>query len=323
MTEVRYQVQIVSMLKDLEKERRVIEEALAAQDAFSCGFSYPDYTEHYLWKLNQNSLSDADFVIVLLGNQYGPMSATGVGFVHRAYASAHAMGRPILSLAYRGDAKPMLDETDNKRLTELRNQLKKGLYIEWRNEDELRDGIERGFEQLVENHPARGWVRPENSVQNGDQQVKALRKQVALLRKELEKVRLGHQSEVDQAPQFIDLYYECKVFYGGSMKTMNGHASWPLEKIFLAVAPTMMEETPESKIRTVLFEQLLDKEKPKLMHKVPDAHAFVDLKITSASFDNVRVKLRANGLMTFRQGKWKLTPLGEHRLLYLSEMEQG
>lgn len=321
MSDVRYQVQIVSMQMDLDKERRIVEEALAAQNAFYCGFSFPGHTDQYLWKLNQKTLSDSDFVVLLLGNQYGPMSATGVGFVHRTYASAHAMGRPILSLVYRGDAKPMADQTDLKRLEEFRTQLKKGLYIEWRNADELRDGIERGFEQLVENHPCKGWVRPEDRIQNVDQQVMALRKQVALLRKELEKVRLGSVPTDDKEQQTVALAYECKVFFGGTMKNVNGLTNWPLEKVFMVVAPSMMEETPENKIKTVLFDQVLEDEKPKLMRKIPQAHAIVDLKLSAQSLDTVRVKLRANGLMTFRQGKWKLTPLGEHRLLYLSEAE--
>jgi hypothetical protein len=321
MSDVRYQVQIVSMQTDLDKERRIVEEALSAQDAFYGGFSFPDHTDHYLWKLNQKTLSDTDFVVILLGNQYGPMSATGVGYVHRTYASAYAMGRPTLSLVYRGDAKPTADETDFKRLEEFRAHLKKGLYIEWRNKDELRDAVERGFEKLVENNSAKGWVRPEDRIQNVDQQVMALRKQVALLRKELEKVRLGSGPTEDKEQQSLSLAYECKVFFGGTMKNINGLANWSLEKLFMTVAPSMMEEIPENKIKAVLFDQILETERPKLMRQVPQAHAIVDLKLASQSLDTIRVKLRANGLMTFRQGKWKLTPLGEHRLLYLSEAE--
>ena len=317
MNELRYQVQVICSQPDLEAERRVVEEALVAQNAFVCGFSYPRQTDNYLWKLNQNTLKDADYALVVVGGQYGSLSPTGVGYVHRNFAAAQASGKPILSLIYTGSQKQVVDGTDQKRLAELVVQLKQGNYLEWKDLEDLRSKAEIGFEELVDRHPSRGWVRPEFLAHNGGQEVKALRRQIGLLKKELENIRLGLGADDDS--DMVDLPYQCKMFTGGTMTNVDGHARWPWHRVFLTVAPLLMDEVPESKVRAGFFDQILDAERDKLTQAMPTAHAFVDLKVPTNQFNGIKVKLRAQGLITIRQGKWKLTPLGEHRLLMQSE----
>ncbi len=313
MNEFRYQVLLIANEKDLTKEYRLAQETLAANHAFISGFPFPLHTDNYLWKLNQNGLNDADYVVIITGADYGSLSQTGVGFVHRLFASAQALNKPVLSLIYRGNEKEQGDATDQLRLAELEAQLLQGVVREWKNKDDLQMQLEIGFEKLVEHYPSRGWIRPEHLMSNAGQEVKALKRQLKLLKKELENQRQGEQSEEFQIPMTVP--YQCKAFIGGNMKPIEHQVTLTAGWIFSALAPHMMDETAESKIRTSFFEQVLDHQRKYLGQKYPESHAFVDLKVPLSVFNSIKVNLRAHGLMTIRQGKWKLTPLGEHRLL--------
>jgi len=308
-----YQVMVISSQVELEAERRAVEESLVAQGAFVSGFSFPRQTDNYLLKLNQLCLAAVDYVVILTNRQYSPSSAAGVGYVHQLYAAAVAKKIPILSLIYKGMDKSIINEDDTRKLKEFVSLLKEGDYYEWHNLDGLRHATERGYEKLIENHKARGWHRNENVVSADTKVINSLKNQISLLQDALEKERSNQSTEASDVK--ITLDYQCKAFYGGTMKNITGTVSWLWNSVFLAVAPQLMEDTKESTIKIALQEQLLESEKIHLEKKVPQAHAFVDLRISTSTFNAIKVNLRAQSLVIVKQGKWKLTPLGEHRLL--------
>lgn len=311
-----YQVMVISSQVELEAERRAVEETLVAHGAFVSGFSFPRLTDNYLLKLNQLCLASVDYAIILTNQQYSPSSAAGVGYVHQLYAAAAAKKIPIFSLIYKGMEKSAINEDDTRKLKEFVSLLKEGHYYEWHNLDGLRHATERGYEKLLENYKAKGWHRNENVIAADTKVVNSLKNQITLLQDALEKARSQKSSDYSESSDSnVSLDYQCKAFYGGTMKNLTGTVSWPLNRIFLAVAPQMMEETKESTIKIALQEQLLETEKMLLKKKVPQAHAFVDLRISTSTFNAIKVNLRAQSLVIVKQGKWELTPLGEHRLL--------
>lgn len=259
MEDKHYQVMVICSQVELEQERRAVEESLVALGAFISGFSFPRLTDNYLLKLNQLCLADADYVIIITNRQYSPSSAAGVGYVHQLYAAALAKKIPVLSLVYKGMEKSIVNEEDARKQQEFVTQLKDGFYYEWHNVDGLRHATERGYEKLSENHKARGWHRNENVISADAKVVNSLKNQISLLKDALEKERNKGSKHVADGDVEID--YQCKAFYGGTMKNLTGTLRWSWNRVFLAVAPQMMEETKENSIKSVLFEQLLESEK--------------------------------------------------------------
>lgn len=309
----RYQVLIVNSQVDLAAERRAVEETLVGLGAFVSGFSFPRQTDNYLLKLNQLCLADADYVVIITNQQYAPTSAAGVSYVHQLYAAALAKKIPVLSLIYKGIEKTVLNDHDSRLLQEFVSQLKEGYYFEWHNIDGLRHAAERGFEKLIDKHKVKGWHRATGVVTPDSKAILALENQIALLKEALAQERGKKADPLSETEVEID--YQCKAFYGGTMKNLTGNARWSWSRVFLAVAPEMMEQTKENRIRSLLQEQLLEAEKPALNKRLPQAHAFVDLRISTAMFNAIKVNLRAQNLIEVNQSQWKLTPIGEHRLL--------
>ncbi|WP_428240432.1 DUF4062 domain-containing protein [Gynuella sp.] len=309
MSDLSYQVMVGSTQADLSSETRMVQECLVAQGANVSGFSFPKHTDNYLWKLNLNCLNNADYLYLIVGHQYGPLSPTGVGYMHRLFASAQATNKPIVSLIYNGQNKPYGNAADKTRLHEFVNQLKMADHYFWHDQSTLLHATETSYELMLDKAPARGWVRPEHVSKHSGQEVNILRRQIALLKKEMEQLRQNRlQPLFDQK---VTLPYQCKCFYGGTLKTINHHTEWSLDEIFLAIAPIVMDEQSEAKVRSSFFDQVLDQEKPALGRMAPEAHAFVDLKIPQNTFYSIKVLLRSYGLVAVRKGAWKLTPYGE------------
>ena len=321
MSDLSYQVMIGSTQADLSPETRMVQECLAAQGVNVSGFSFPKHTDNYLWKLNLNCLSNADYLYLIIGHEYGPLSPTGVGYMHRLFASAQASNKPIVSLIYNGHNKPHGNDADKNRLTEFTNQLQSSEHFFWHDQTSLLHATEVSLEQMFDKFPARGWVRPEHVSKHGGQEINILKRQIALLKKEMEQLRQNSfQPLFDQK---IPLPYQYKCFYGGTLKTLSHQTEWPLDEIFLAVAPIIMDEQPEAKVRSNFFDQVLDHEKPILGRITPEAHAFVDLKIPLNTFYSIKVLLRAYGLVAVRKGSWKLTPYGEQCALNRVEIKSS
>lgn len=312
MPQNRLQIAIISADHELEMEQRLVGETLVKLGAFVNGFSFLDDSDTERLKLNQKCLADADYAIVLTNMRYAPLSPGGAGFVHQMYAAAQAKGIPVLSLIYKGVQKSSLNADDYRRQQDFVSLLKEGNYYEWHNAEGLRHATEKAFQKLSDNYPSGGWVRGEAGTKSeGSQGNKDL--QITLLSKALEEERGKRVVEIDTTEVAVE--YVCKAFYGGTMKTETGIVKLSWNELFLTVGPQLMNPTRESNFRTVLCDQLLEKEKAALQKRLPQAHAFVDLRIQTTLFNVVKVNLAAQGLIELQQGLWQLTPFGEHQLM--------
>ena len=312
MSQSRLQIVVISAAHELESERRLVCETLVGLGAFVSGFSFPDASDTDRLKLNQKCLADADYAIVLTNLRYAPLTPGGAGFVHQMFAAIQAKNIPMLSLVYKGVHKSILNEDDANRQSDFVSLLKTGNYYEWHNAEGLRHATEKALEKLTANHPAGGWIRAGKNGAAGDESQSSDR-QVKLLEQALKVARANLAVEVDNTEVTID--YDCKVFYGGTMKNESGVVKLKWNEVFLALGPQLLNPTRESSVRTVLGDQILEREKANLKKRFHQAHAFVDLRIQTSLFNIIKVHLMAQGLVELRHGQWQLTPLGEHNLM--------
>lgn len=159
MSDSKPLIMVASLDRHLHKERSAVFEALMAQGCIPIGLPFPAVAANYLWKLNQIAINDADYIFLLIGREYGPLTEQGVGYLHQTYAAARALHKTVVSFIYTGDEKPILSDIDQTRLGELVAQSRAGLYYEWFNEETLRDNVEQAVEHLIEAYPQPGWCR--------------------------------------------------------------------------------------------------------------------------------------------------------------------
>ena len=159
MSESRMMVMVASLERHLEEERKILNEAIVGQNGLPVGLAYPAIPANYIYKLNLQCIQDADYVVILLGTEYGALSDKGVGYIHATYAAAQAARKPVVSLIYNGEKWHDTDSFDKKRLEGLVDQLKTGVVYYWHDWDSLRDGAERALEYIYETYPSVGWIK--------------------------------------------------------------------------------------------------------------------------------------------------------------------
>lgn len=298
-----------------EKIRRDIAETLAAMQVMATGFSFPPLTEGYLWKLQQMAIEDADLCIFIVGPNYGAISPTGVGFLHRAYAHAQAARKPCLVLIA-ADVAVDADAMEKRRREGLLHEM--GLSSEVCHVgpgDAVRSAVETYVDELLAQEVLPGWYRALDLPGDDTQRVQELTVQIEKLR-----AQLGEQRRNDITGLVQDtppMHYRVKVFRDGNVTTLNRTLQMRWEALFVINAPLLTSPQREADWKSKLEERLLARELLQLKAEHPKAHSFVDFRLDGVAFDQIKRQFRLLDWISQQQGVWVLTPLGEHRWLAL------
>ncbi|GGX59962.1 DUF4062 domain-containing protein [Saccharospirillum salsuginis] len=329
MSDTKPLIMVASLDRHLQKERSALFEALMAQGCIPTGLPFPAVAANYLWKLNQIAINDADYVFLLIGREYGPLSEKGVGYLHQTYAAARAAHKTVVSFIYTGDEKPVLSEIDQTRLTELIAQAKTGINYEWDSEETLRDKAELAVEYVLETYPQPGWCRALDEPHE-NRELEALREQVAQLKREMEKDRadtIADLSLLHDPKSVWKTRFNCKAFREGQLKVLSGELSVPWKTVFGWLAAPLLTPIPENKVFTLLSEYMQPLALQDIKRRWRGSHAVADVKPDRASFDQLKLQLRGTELIRFDdQGRWRLTEAGEsvamHNTTLLSSTHQ-
>lgn len=325
MSDSRMMVMVASLERHLQAERKTLSEAIIGQNAVPVGLAYPSIPANYIYKLNLHCLNDADYVVLLIGDEYGALTDRGVGYLHATYAAAQAARKPILSLIFNGTITRKTDSFDRKRLQGLIEQLKTGMVYYWHDEDSLRDSAEIGLEYIFERYPAVGWVKADVQQSapdlNRDDQnlIQKLKTQVQQLKNKVQSDPKDSASDdIDFSKDQHDwkVRYHCNAFREGKLKQLEGELSFPLREVFDWLSPTMMSPVTESRLRVVISGRIQSAVLANARTYWAGSHAVSDIKIQQASFDDLKLRLKALSVIAFdQQGRWYLTPAGEQAAL--------
>ena len=325
MTDSRMMVMVGSLERHLQEEHKILLEAIVGQRGLPVGLAYPAIPANYIYKLNLQCLTDADYVFLLIGSEYGALTDKGVGYIHSTYAAAQAARKPIVSLIFNGEVKHPVDTFDRKRLEGFVNQLKNGIVYYWSDADSLRDSAERALEQITETYPSVGWVKsdlqPLVPVSNSEDQnlIHKLKTQVTLLTQKLQLFHTDHkvsEASFENDNQPWKMSYQCNAFREGRLKQIEGHLVFDLPGIFAWISPTLLAPVTESKLRAVLSSRIHDFVLEKAQKEWPGSHAVSDIRISQNSIDDLKMRLRGLSLIAFdTHGRWHLTPAGEQLAL--------
>jgi hypothetical protein len=321
MSESRMMVMVASLERDLLEERKVLQEAIVGQNALPVGLAYPAFPANYIYKLNTQCISDADYVCLLIGTEYGALTDKGVGYIHATYAAAQAARKPIVSLIYSGEQHSSNDKFDQKRLEGLIELLKSGTVYYWHDEDSLRDSAEIALEHVFESYPSLGWIKADlqplvpSSSQDDHSLIQKLRSQVSQLK---QKLHLVNEEETTDDVSFAgeskpwNASYQCNAFREGRLKQVEDVVPLSIEVIFEWLSPTLLSPTTEGRLRAVISSKLNQTALAKAQATWKGCHAVSDIKITQNSIDDLKMRLRSLNVIAFdSHGRWFLTPAGE------------
>jgi len=321
MAEKRYMVAVCSTRLNLEKQRDVVYEALAANNCIATSFAFPNPTDPYLWKLCLRAIAECDFCVMLIGENYGALNQSGVGYVHQALSQAHVFKKPIHSLIYSGHACSSLNVDDQNRVQLFTQGLvKTTAHSYWRDEEQLRDVCEGMVEKMQEQQNLTGWL-PSNNLTDGTQASSCdinLSKQVELLNNALKKEREKNvhvSADFEQQSQIFKMHYQCNAFRGGTLIKVEESCSIELKSYFQMFSASLNLGCSTLKLKAALNTYLQKTEIDKVRAKVKNAHAITQMQVDENQFEKLLLSLKAFGLLQIDGRLMKLTPFGEHLAL--------
>lgn len=315
MYDSRKLIMVASLERHLGKERNVLFEAIMAQQCVPTGLPFPAVSANYLWKLNQLALNDADYVFLLVGNEYGPLNEQGVGYLHQTYATVRAQHKTPVALIYTGHEIPSPSEIDKTRLNQLIGLLKTGIHYEWNSEETLRDAAERAIEHVLEEHPAPGWRRADSAVAPAAE-LTLLHAEVVRLKQELASggsSRVAADLSALTNPKSVwHSQFRCKAFREGQLKVLTGSVSVSWKTVFTWLAAPLLTPVSEARVNALLGDYLQPLALVDIKRRWHGSHAVADVKLERAALDELKLKLHSMSLIQFDNlGRWSLTGTGE------------
>lgn len=116
---------------------------------------------------SRRRIDECDYVLLLIGDSYGKPNNTGVSQLHLSYINARTKNKSMLILrkihSGRGTQKGLSRQlTDLIRLIEQQNS---GKILYYDDQTDLEQLLEFPYLQMLSEHPAKGWIRTENIIE--------------------------------------------------------------------------------------------------------------------------------------------------------------
>ncbi len=299
MLDKRYQVFITTSGKEMQPERMVVSQTLIGMGYFSWGL---EQRTPLSTAFARRQIDDCDYVLLLLGSQYGEQSVSGVSYMHLEYIYAVTKQKPIIVLMHDNPESrdPSLQETKlelRNRFYEFRQQLQKEVeqVISFKTLRELELAVRSYMPQMLERYPVVGWVRP--------QSIQSLQDEIDRLKSKLTQASLG-QAKVEADP-FLSLPrvtindtfsfdYRVHAYQDGNFKELTPIREMTWAEILKILFTEFEQASPEEYFSKVLNKYLNDTGLVDAQKQMPRAHAVSRSQINVRSLHIIKQQMRQN-----------------------------
>lgn len=298
MLDKRYQVFITTSGKEMQPERMVVSQTLIGMGFFSWGL---ENRTPLTTAFARRQIDDCDYVLLLLGNQYGEQSVSGVSYMHLEYIYAITKQKPMIVFMYEQPESCEISLQENKtelqnRFQEFRQLLQKEVeqVVYYRTLRDLEVSIRSHLPQMLERYPCTGWVRPKSMQQ--------LQDEIDHLKAKLKQSTAQHVQTQDPflslpRVQFNDNYrfeYRMHAYQDGNFKEINAihQISWiDLLKI---LADQFIQAAPEEHFSKLLNHYLNETGLLDVQQQMPRAHAVSRCQIDIRALHTIKQQMRQN-----------------------------
>jgi hypothetical protein len=217
------------------------------------------------WTLIKKVIDDCDYYIVVIAGRYGSLGPGGMSYTEMEYRYALEKGIPRIGFIHKNPRTiPQgRSESDPEKQTKLKKfcefvQKKVCRYSD--NPSDLESNVSRSLINLINDVPATGWVRADQISESDPAEILRLRKRIEELETGIEASRITAPPGTDRLAQGDDLFEI--TFTASTVKdTEQGPFTIPVKEfyretflttwneIFSSIAPLMIDEAPENKIK--------------------------------------------------------------------------
>lgn len=320
----RYQVFVSSTYVDLKEERQEVIQALLELDCIPAGMELFPAADEDQWSLIKKVIDDCDYYIVIVGGRYGSISPTGLSYTQMEYEYAVSQGKPVIGFIHKSpDEIPSSKSEQTKqgktKLNTFRRLVQQKTCKYWSTPAELGAVVSRSLVKLIKSKPAIGWVRaslvPDKS---SSEEILRLRDAIEELENKLATVSFEkppNTEDLSQGDDKVILHYSFVAKYTGDFDPKYDTHETTWNELFNLLGPYLLSESAESNLKKVLnrFVESVDND------PVVDT-GLEDFSLDSNDFQNIKIQLRALGLITISERTrgsepcWTLTPYGDMTL---------
>lgn len=321
MLDTRYQIFISTSGRDMQPERMVLSQTLVGMGFFAWGL---EHRTPLTTTLARRQIDECDYVILLLGSQYGEQSISGVSYLSLEYEYALSQAKPIIVFMHE---KPESREID---LQETHPQLKdkflafrKKLLHEtkhifyFKTPRELELAVRLNIPLMVEQHMGQGWV-PAHQAQQLEDEIRLLRSKILQLEQRVTEPS-AQLNEV--APQDIFAFeYQIQAFQDGNFKELKRQRQMTWSQLLSVLAKRFETAVPEENFGICLNEYLNQAGLEDARQELPRAHAVACAQINHKALFRIKNQMQSQGWIVPTQTEqsydlWKLTTKAQKILL--------
>ena len=303
MLDKRYQVFITTSGKDMQPERMVVAQTLIGMGFFSWGL---EQRTPLSTAFARRQIDDCDYVLLLLGSQYGEQSVSGVGYMHLEYIYAVTKQKPIIVFMHETpdtredglqDKTPELKE----RFKEFRHQLQKEVeqVVTYRTLRDLELAVRSYMPQMLERYPVVGWVRPQN-LQILQDEIDKLKSQLAKARSEQSSVH--GLKDIDPfltlpkvfSNEIFSFDYRMHAYQDGNFRELTPMREMSWLELLKVLSAEFLIPMPEEFFSKVLNEYLNTTGLADAHRVMPRAHAVSRAQINIRALHTIKQQMRQN-----------------------------
>ena len=303
MLDKRYQVFITTSGKEMQPERMVVTQTLIGMGFFSWGL---EQRTPLSTAFARRQIDDCDYVLLLLGSQYGEQSVSGVGYMHLEYIYAVTKQKPIIVFMHDApETRPndLQDQTTalKDKFKEFRHQLQKEVeqVVTYKTLRDLELAVRSYMPQMLERYPVVGWVRPQN--------LQVLQDEIDKLKSELAKARSEQTTvhglkEVDPFLTLPKVYsneifsfdYRMHAYQDGNFRELTPMREMSWLELVKVLSSEFREQMPEEFFSKVLNEHLNNTGLNDALRVMPRAHAVSRAQINIRALHTIKQQMRRN-----------------------------
>lgn len=333
-----YQVFVSSTFEDLQEERKEVMQALLELDCMPAGMELFPASNDDQWTLIKRVIDACDYYLLIIGGRYGSTNAKGVSYTQMEFEYALETGKPIISFLPKspGDipaSKCEQDADKKQKLEKFKELAKKKLVKYWSTPENLGSVVSRSMIKLIKDFPAEGWVRSNSAVDESSiKEIARLQKMNQDLQAKIDRISTEPPKGSDilcQGEDLFDLGINFEATQKRTYRSFNCSAqvSTTWNRIFKKIAPFMINECTDSSLRAALdgFSESFKKQISS-MKEFSDLLEFENFEVSTETYNQIKVQLRALGLIEISSKKhsttdkstyWTLTQYGDYVMTQL------
>ncbi|MBP2604938.1 DUF4062 domain-containing protein [Acinetobacter calcoaceticus] len=321
MLDTRYQIFISTSGRDMQPERMVLSQTLVGMGFFAWGL---EHRTPLTTTLARRQIDECDYLILLLGSQYGEQSISGVSYLSLEYEYALSQAKPIIVFMHEQPENREIDlqethpQLKDKFLAFRKKLLHEAEHIFYfKTPRELELAVRLNIPLMVEQYGGQGWV-PTHQAHHLEDEIKLLKSKISQLE---QRVTEPSTQLNEVAPQDIFAFeYQIRAFQDGNFKELKRQRQMTWSQLLSVLAKRFETAMPEENFAACLNEYLNQAGLEDAREVLPRAHAVACAQINHKALFRIKRQMQSQGWIIPTQteqsyGLWKLTTKAQKILL--------